>query len=132
MEFIQLSNRRGEHRWTGTGESEGIATITATFGSFSASSTVAVEGNSLTAIQVTPQSSSVPETIQTAFTAIGDFSDGSTLDLTSAATWTSSSPNVATISNVPNSFGVATGVAPGNTNITAVFSGLSANVSLTV
>lgn len=62
------------------------------------------------------------------FTATGIYSDSSTNKLYSA-TWVSDNPAVATI----DGFGVATGVAPGKTNITATQFGIkSAPVSLTV
>jgi len=64
-----------------------------------------------------------------AFTAIGIFPDYSQLDITSQVTWDSDNPGVATIS--PN--GLATGMAVGTANITAILSALtSPPVSLTV
>jgi 6-phosphogluconolactonase (cycloisomerase 2 family) len=58
--------------------------------------------------------------LQYAATAL--FSDGSTKDASSTATWTSSSTSVATISST----GLATGIGLGTTNIGATFSGVSA------
>jgi subtilisin family serine protease len=57
-------------------------------------------------------------------TATGTYSNGSTRDLTSLVTWSSSS-GFGTIS----SSGVLTGITPGNTNITASLSGISSSVS---
>ncbi len=64
------------------------------------------------------------------FTATGNYSDGSNMDITSAmVTWASSDASIATIS----SSGLATGVASGNTKITASISGVtSPPVTLTV
>ena len=115
-----------------TGNSAGTATVTAKSGSLSASASVAVEGSALTGIQVAPQSTSVPETIELSFTANGMFADSNQLDLTSIVTWTSSAPSVATVSNASNSNGVATGVAMGNTTIGASFQGQSDSAALTV
>lgn len=115
-----------------TGNSAGTAAVTAQSGSLSGSASVAVEGSALKSIQVSSQSTSVPETIELPFTATGLFVDSNQLDLTSVVTWTSSAPSVATISNVPNSDGVATGVAMGTTTIGASFQGQSASANLTV
>jgi trimeric autotransporter adhesin len=115
-----------------TGQSAGTATVTAQSGSLSGTASVAVEGSPLNSIQVSSDSSSVPETIQLPFTAFGLFEDGAKLDLTSVVTWTSSAPAVATISNVSNSDGVATGVGMGNTTIAASFQGQNGSANLTV
>src|SRR5207247_3543952 len=85
-----------------------------------------------TSIHITPQSSTVPATVDLQFTATGTFANNDTQDLTAAATWTSSSSSFATISNAQGSIGRATGVAPGNTTISAVFSGQVGTAALTV
>jgi len=59
------------------------------------------------------------------FTATGDYSDGSTQDLTNTATWDSSDPAVATITTD----GLARGVAVGTTNITASQSGVTSDAA---
>jgi trimeric autotransporter adhesin len=119
-----------------TGQSAGTATITATIpatsGTLSASAHLVVEGSSLVSIKITPQNLKLPATIETQLKATGTFSDGQQLDLTSAATWTSSAPSVATVSNASNNGGVATGVAIGGTTITAAFAGISATTNITV
>ncbi len=83
----------------------------------------------------TSQSVNVGQTAQ--FTATGVIGHGSnhpstTQDVTDSATWTSSTPAVATVS----SSGVATGVSAGTTTITATINGytgvLTASASLTV
>jgi uncharacterized protein YjdB len=111
-----------------TAVSAGTTTITATmnggFGLLTASSNITVTGTStggtyeLTSITIIPNSQTVTasgETIQ--FTAIGNYSNGApaTQDLTSQATWISSSSQVATI----NTTGLATAVGAGTVTITA-------------
>jgi trimeric autotransporter adhesin len=115
-----------------TGESAGVATITVQQGSLSATASLVVEGSALISIQVTPQGSGVPAGIDKLLQATGNFADGQSLNLTSAVTWTSSSPSVATISNTYESNGVVMGIAPGTTTITAVFDGESGTATLTV
>ena len=53
---------------------------------------------------------------QTQFTAVQTWSDGSTVDVTSSAQWTSTSPSVLSIGA-----GLATALAPGETGVTARF-----------
>ena len=63
------------------------------------------------------------------FKATGTISDGTVEDITSQVTWASSNPTVATISAA----GLATGIAPGKTSITATLSDVtSLGISLTV
>ena len=114
------------------GQSTGTTTITASYGGKSATLNLVVEGSSLKSISITPQNLKLPATIETQLNATGTFVDGQVLNLTSAVTWTSSTPSVATVSNASNNGGVATGVALGSTTITAAFSGVSATTSLTV
>lgn len=115
-----------------TGESAGSATITAQFGTLSASSTVLVEGSPLSSLQVTSQDNFVPQNFQITYKAMGTFADGNELDLTSAVTWTSSASSVATVSNVSGTQGIATGLAVGSTVISAAFQGQGASATLTV
>ncbi len=56
------------------------------------------------------------------FTATANMSDGTTANVTTAAAWLSSNTNVATVS----ALGVVTGVADGQTTITATYQGLTA------
>jgi Big-like domain-containing protein len=84
----------------------------------------------ITSVTISAGSSSVLVGSNTpAFTATGHVDDGSTVDLTSTVTWTSSDPTKATINNS----GVATGVFHGTTTITATCAGVTSTpVALTV
>jgi predicted transport protein len=115
-----------------TGQSAGTVTITAQSGSIVGTAHLVVESAALSSIQVTSQSSSDPVGINVQFRAIGTFANGDTQDLTSAATWTSSASSIATISNAAPSNGVATGLAPGTTTISAAFAGQVGKATLTV
>jgi hypothetical protein len=115
-----------------TGQSAGAATITANVGAISNSAPLVVESSNLVQLKITPQSLKLPATIETQLTATGFFANGDQLDLTSAVTWTSSTPSVATVSNSADSAGVATGVATGSTNVSAAFAGISAVTPLTI
>ena len=82
----------------------------------------------LTSIIVLPVSPRLPQNYSQPFTALGIFSDASTLDLTHVANWTSSDQSVATISNT----GLANGVAPGTTQISAQVNSILGVTTLTV
>ena len=62
------------------------------------------------------------------FTATGHYSDGSTQDLTTQATWASSDPAVATV----DSSGLATAIGLGSTTVSATSGGVGGSTSLTV
>jgi len=83
---------------------------------------------SLTQIGVTPANPTVAPGGTQQFTATGTYSDGSTQIITSQVTWMFSSPGVATI----NASGLASGVTPGSTTISATLGSVSGNTGLTV
>ncbi|HEY4840660.1 MAG TPA: Ig-like domain-containing protein [Terriglobales bacterium] len=106
-------------------------TISATVGTVSGTGSLTVTAAILQSIAVTPANDTVPLGTITAFTATGTYSDNSTQNLTSTATWMSSSPTQASITS-PG--GVVTALALANTaiTITATSSGISGNTGLTV
>ena len=116
------------------GVTAGLTTVTASvqtqdgFKEGRASVLVTGTGSTFSSIAVTPSNPSVSVNATQQFTATGTYSDGSTTDLTSTATWVSSNPNITTV----NSSGLATGVAAGNVTITATSQGFSGTTTLTV
>jgi trimeric autotransporter adhesin len=115
-----------------TGQSAGTATITAQQGSVSGAAALVVESSALSSVTVTPATATVAEQTATQFNAVGTFGDGSTQNLTSSVSWTSSPASVATVSNASPTKGLAAGVAPGTATITALFAGQSGAATLTV
>lgn len=102
-----------------TSVATGATTIMAMSGGISASTTLTVTSATLVSITVLPANPSVALGTPQQFSAIGTFSDTTTQDLTTSATWSSSVTSVATISNAAGSNGRATPVAAGTTTITA-------------
>lgn len=92
--------------------------------------------NLVTAITVTPTNPTLAKGRTQAFTATATWQDGSTLDMSTQVTWTSSNTSAASVSAA----GVATANAVGTTTITATLSGgltvsggpISGSTSLTV
>src|SRR5438874_6122413 len=83
----------------------------------------------LVSIDVTPSPANVPIGVTTQFTATGHYTDLSSADITTSATWTSSVPSAATVTDTGADKGKVTGVALGATTITAT-SGLISGSSL--
>ncbi|WP_026840220.1 DUF3443 family protein [Citrifermentans bremense] len=85
----------------------------------------------LSSVTVTPANFSQDIGASTQFTATATFSNGSTQDVTSLATWTSSAPAVATVSDATGAKGTVTTVAAGSSLITASFGGLTGSTTVT-
>jgi trimeric autotransporter adhesin len=115
-----------------TSAASGSATITATSGNISGSTTVTVTPATLVSLAVTPANVSITLGLSRQFTATGTFSDNTTQNLTAAVTWNSSNTGVAAISNAAGSNGLATPVAAGSTTIRATSGSISGSTTLTI
>jgi len=103
----------------------GTTTITASVKNKTGSAVLTVMPT-VTSIVVTPADMSIRQRTVLQFKAKGTFSDGSTRDLTSTATWTSGAPSIVAI----NAEGLATGFGVGLTTISATYGNKSGSVSL--
>jgi hypothetical protein len=110
----------------------GTTTITASVGGGSATTTLTVAPAVILSLAISPTNPSIGLGTTVQFTATGTYSDGSTQGQTQSATWASSAPAVATISNAAGTKGLATTVAVGTATITASVGGVSASTALTV
>jgi uncharacterized protein YjdB len=110
------------------GIAAGSASITATLGSVSQSTTVAVTAPTITSISVTPEDLTLPIGIAEQYTASAIYSDGSIQDLVSGVSWSSSTTSVATI----DGNGLATILAAGTTTITATVGSFTDTTTVTV
>ena len=118
-------NRQG----VATGVEAGSVTITSSInGQTPATATLAVSNATIQSIAVTPAAPTIALGSMQQFAASGLFSDGSTEDITSVATWTSSTPTVAVV----NQKGVASSATHGQTNINATFKSVSGLTLLSV
>lgn len=118
-----------------TGVAAGSSKITAAYGAASGYTYLYVTTPPVTllSIAVTPSSATVQETATQQFIATGSYSDGSSQNLTTSATWTSSNGSVGFVSNLSGSKGLATGMAAGGpVTITATYSGKTGTASFTV
>ncbi len=106
----------------------GPATITATNGAVSGTTTLTITAAVLVSIAVTPANPEILPGGTQQFVATGTMSDSTTQVLTATATWASADPTVATITVT----GKATGIAPGTTAITATSGLVVGGTQLTV
>lgn len=83
-------------------------------------------------IQVTPSNASIGPGNTQQFTANGTYADATVHDVTAFATWSSSAPSVATVSNSSATKGLATGVSGGTTSIKAVMGTVMGAANLVV
>ncbi|WNZ63953.1 kelch repeat-containing protein [Myxococcus sp. MxC21-1] len=107
----------------------GSAIITVNADEASGEATLNVTDARLLSLQVSPTSASVPVGITQQFTAEGSYSDGTTVDVTNNATWTTSDAAIATVSST----GLGTGVAGGGPiTLTATLGGVSGTAQFTI
>ncbi|MGB0037791.1 MAG: Ig-like domain-containing protein, partial [Terriglobales bacterium] len=90
--------------------------------------TLSVTAAALTSLTITPANPSIALGSSERFTLTGNFSDGTTENLTNEAVWTSSNVSVAAI----GANGLANSAATGTTTITASMNGVSGSTVLTV
>jgi trimeric autotransporter adhesin len=86
----------------------------------------------LTSISISPSEYTINEAWHQ-FTAVGTYSDGSTKDVTTSATWSSADPSIATAYNTaPPNIGVVKGMSNGKTTISAKVGNVTGTTSVTV
>ncbi len=88
----------------------------------------ATSQKTLTSITITPSNTSIAVNANEQLTATGNYSDGSTANLSSSVTWASSNQAIAKVSET----GIATGVGAGSTMITTSMSGVTGSTGVTV
>lgn len=129
--WLAISNADGS-RGLATAIAAGDVTVTATQGAISGTATVSVVPVALASIAVTPATSTLLIGRTQQLTATGTFNDGSTLDLTTQVTWTSSDETRATVSNVDGSRGLVTGAGTGLATLTATMGAITGTATVDV
>src|ERR1022692_1334149 len=110
----------------------GTTTIGISAGGVSAAGPLVVNPIALASIAITPQTPTIALGTTQPFTATGTYTDGSTQDVTSVVTWSSSDATVAIISNGVGSYGLATSSGQGTATITATSTSLTSSTTITV
>jgi trimeric autotransporter adhesin len=115
-----------------TAVAAGSTTITAASGAVSGSTTLNVTSVTLVSIGVTPAAPTIANGTTQQFTATGVYSDNTTQNLTAVVSWHAVNPAVASITTALGSGGLATGVAPGTTELSASLGGVIGSTNLKV
>ncbi len=115
-----------------TGVATGATELHATLEGVTGSARVVVTAATLQSIELSPQNPSVVAGFTVALTATGRFSDGTTSAITTTATWSSSAPAIASVSNAFAIEGVVSGLAAGTSTITARLNGVAGTTTVTV
>ncbi len=93
----------------------------------SGSNTVTTTSATLVSIAVTPNTPSIAKGLTQQLTAMGTYTDGSTVDITSSATWTSANTSASTVT----SSGLVTAVDVGDSIVTATKDSISGTATVT-
>lgn len=115
-----------------TALSGGTTTITAQLRLVSGSALLTVSSAALTGLLVTPAAGIIPLGYWLRYTALAQYADGLSIDVTEQATWTTGTPTVAAAGNGAIYGGRVTGLAPGNSAVVARFAGLGGTAAATV
>jgi hypothetical protein len=106
----------------------GTAGVLVSSGGMSASENVSVSGPALTSLNLSPAGPTVPIGSSLQLSVTGNYSDGSTQNVTSQVAWSVVTPAIASIT----SGGLASGLQVGSTVIEASLSGVQTSDTLTV
>ena len=108
------------------------ATYNSTSGTIGGSTTLTVKAVAPVSIAVAPNSPTINVGTTQQLTATGTYSDNSMQNVTTMATWSSSNPAVATVSNSAGTQGQVIGLSAGMTTITAMVGSVSGTATVTV
>ncbi|MGL5815433.1 MAG: beta strand repeat-containing protein [Aeromonas sp.] len=107
----------------------GSATLTGSVGSVTSNPvSLSVTNPSVNQIDLSATASTLAAGTKTQLTAVANYSDGSSQNITGLVSWSSSDSNVATV----DTSGEVTAVAPGTATITGSFGGQTSTLTITV
>jgi trimeric autotransporter adhesin len=107
---------------------QGVATVTGAYDALSVSVSLTVAPPSLVSIAVTPNAASLSAGSSQQLTAIGNYSDGTTQNLTSSGAWASSNPSVIGITNT----GLVTASTRGEATVSVTLGSITGTATLVV
>ncbi len=110
----------------------GTTNIVASFEGKTGQTSLTVNAATLSSIVVLPASPTLVVGSRRAFSAVGTYSDKSVSTVTETATWTSTNPAVATVSDSAGSKGQVTAVSVGTATISATVGGVTGQQLVTV
>ncbi len=110
----------------------GTSIVSATIGPITGSTTVTVIESTLSAIRIEPSTLALALGGTQQLAAIGEYEDGTAVDLTQSVTWSSDNPAVVFVSNAYGFQGLITGLAGGAATISAQLGSISGSASIVV
>ncbi len=110
-----------------TGGAPGSVTLTATLGAVAANQPVTITSESLASLSLAPGHKALGVGASIALIAVGQFDQGTVLSLTDQVAWTNSNESALRLDQ-----GLARGVAPGSSTVTARLGGLQATTEVSV
>ena len=122
-QLLALTSAPGEVRGVG----QGSTTVTAAYGGRSSTAAVSITAAVLNRLDVAPANTSFPAGTTQQFQAIGLFSDGSTRDLTSSASWTAGDSTVLELEG-----GRGRGLRTGTSSVSASYQGFTGRATAQV
>lgn len=122
----------GSNSGRATGSSVGTTTITASYSSFSATSSFHVTPAVLQSLAITPEDAEIIAGDFRNFSAIGSMSDSSSVDYTENVIWSVNNSTLAGISNAVGIRGRLQGISEGSVEVTATHSGISGTTNATI
>jgi len=133
-ETVLRAENSDSHRGRIHALASGSATVSASLEGVQDSITVTVTAAQLQALRITSAVTTLESAQQQQLTVIGDFSDGSSQELTGEVTWNSSTPELVQVSNNVTDRGrIKAGIGvSGSATITASYGDISASIDLTV
>ncbi len=115
-----------------TAVGEGTTRVSASLGAVRAEATVTVTSATLVSIAVSPANLTLSPGASRSMTAIGTFSDNSTVDLTTSVVWSSSDTAAVVLSNASGSKGALSAVDVGTATVSATLGGIAGSTTVTV
>ncbi|HEY3452104.1 MAG TPA: Ig-like domain-containing protein [Myxococcales bacterium] len=122
----------GVDKGTFVARKEGTAIAKATYQDLEATAKLTVNGALLVRVDVSPSLLILPLKSSLNLKAVAIYDDASTADITDQATWTSSNAKIASVTTDTSPRGLVTGLAAGDTTVTAAFGGKSGTSAVTV
>jgi hypothetical protein len=129
--IASLSNAAGSEGLAST-VGVGSVQVSATSGPITGSTPFTVTPAVLVSTALTPTAPNVPLGSVRQFTVTGTYTDGTTQNLTSQASFTSGDPSIVSVSNGSGSQGLATTISTGSTTVSASVQGFSSSTPVTV
>lgn len=111
---------------------EGTTIAKATYQDLEATAKLTVSGAQLVRVDVSPSLLVLPVKSSLGLKAVAVYDDSSVSDVTDQAAWVSAAPKTASVTTDAAPRGLVTGVAAGDTTVTATFGGKSGAASVTV